>query len=118
MNTNNQLFSISIDPSELKRIADEAKKSFLDSARQKANGLTRSLLADGKDYYQREKGAAYLILQEKLEGQILEEATQKFAEDYIKQNWNRHLSEALDKAMQHKANKIAFDITKDLSKGS
>lgn len=118
MNTNNQLFSISIDPSELKRIADEAKKSFLDSARQKANGLTRSLLADGKDYYNKDKGTAYLILQEKLEGQILEEATQKFAEDYIKQNWNRHLSEALDKAMQHKANKIAFDITKDLSKGS
>lgn len=110
MTANKSLFNISIDSHELECVVLEAKRRFIEAAKQKANDLTRGLLADGKDYYNTPKGAAYLILQEKLESQILEADTQKFAEEYIKQNWNRHLAEALDKAMQHKANKTAFQM--------
>ena len=110
MNTNNQQFTISLNSDDLKQIADDTKRRFIEAAKQKATDLTRGLLADGKDYYNTPKGAAYLLLQEKLESQILEADTQKFAEEYIKQNWNRHLTEALDKAMQHKANKTAFQM--------
>lgn len=118
MTANKSLFNISIDSHELECVVLEAKRMFLTSAKQKAEAITRKLLSDGKDYQYQEKGAAYLIIQEKLETEILEAGAQKFASEYIQQNWNKYLTAALDKAMQHKANKIAFDITKDLSKGS
>lgn len=44
---------------------------------------------------------------------VLEEKMKEYAQDYIKRHFQKHLDEALDKAMQHKANAIAFKLTKE-----
>lgn len=74
--------------------------------------IIHTLLADGTGF-QRLKGPGYSIIQNYIEDKILGEGSKQIINDYIDANWERILQEATEKALQHKANGIAFQRIKE-----
>lgn len=106
-------FNYSMDSKEIESIVQKARRDFLLRAQSTADSIARQLLDDGK-YHTQAKGPAYVLIKDKLDQQILEEDAQKFCEEYIQKHWEQHLTNALSKALMHKANKIAFQAVQDM----
>lgn len=70
--------------------------------------MVETLLADGKGWKIKTPGPGYEIIKDAIETKLLNKETFTIVEKYIDDNWERILNEATEKALQHKANAIAF----------
>lgn len=106
-------FSFGIDEEkEKKRIEESYRKAFLNSAHNYVDRLFRDGRFDGN------KGPGYQIVESFIEDELLKEKSEKIARAYIDNNWERILHEAMEKALTHKANKIAFAKVKEQNETS
>lgn len=61
---------------------------------------------------EKDMGLMFNIVSNQLTDVIFDEKWNEFSKDYIEKNFQAALEKALDKAMAHKANKIAFEKVK------
>lgn len=57
--------------------------------------------------------AGFNFVKELLDKKLLDDKFQKYIEDYAERNFTRILDSALEKALEHKANSMAFKIIKN-----
>lgn len=54
----------------------------------------------------------YQFIKDKIDMKLLDDNFQKYIDNYIDENFNRILNTALEKALEHKANGMAYKISK------
>lgn len=105
----------------LGEIKESVKKTFLEFLRRKAGvyfldkhdvqrlkdnpSLARMRGVDPKDP---DAGLVMKMIDDTLTDKILDDDMKRFMRHYMDQNFGKHLADAMDKAMKHKAHAIAF----------
>lgn len=67
----------------------------------------------GIDINDPDVGMVQRMIEDALTEKIMNEDMTKFMREYMDKNFDKHLVEAMDRAMQHKANAMAFKAVKE-----
>lgn len=113
--------TLSIDTKKYQEMADrELDKNAREAINERLSFLFINPATDQNryDYLKRTTGnnpdlaAGHTFIKDIIDKKLLGEEFQKYVEGYIERNWTRILDDALEKALSHKANGIAFRAAK------
>lgn len=98
----------------LKEAQDNLTKHVKHTATRIVENLFASKNERASSYFRGDADSGFLYdeISNLIQDKALDEKWKKYAEEYIEHNFKKHLEEALDKMMTHKANKIAFSKEK------
>lgn len=112
---------LEIDTPRYQKMVDDAlEKTMRDTINNRISFLFINPAEQSRyDYLKRayptdpDLAAGYNFVKEIIDKKLLEEKFQKYVDDYTDRNFARILGTALEKALEHKANAMAFKIIKN-----